>query len=130
MRLVVGDLTCLHILQVTATQSLKEESSDSHSMHQEDAFTTPCFKAIPNAFVAKRSNYAQHEYSPLPDTLSNIADEDAWLKMNKGYVADLDSIQMTPARKVQSFPFNDITPVSSFFCIYPTLYVFMVQFVV
>ncbi|GFS44131.1 P-loop containing nucleoside triphosphate hydrolases superfamily protein [Actinidia rufa] len=96
--------------QVTSTQSLKEDSSDSHSMHQEDAFTTPCFKAAPNAFVAKRSNYAQHEYSPLPDTLSNIADEDTWLKMNKGYVADLDSIHMTPARKVQSFPFNDITP--------------------
>ncbi|PSS19699.1 Kinesin-like protein [Actinidia chinensis var. chinensis] len=60
--------------QVTTTQSLKEESSDSHN------------------------------------TLSNIADEDTWLKMNKGYVADLDSIHMTPARKVQSFPFNDITP--------------------
>lgn len=63
----------------------------------------------------KRSNYCQQpEYSPLPDTFSNVADEDTWLKMNKGYKADLDSLHMTPARKVQSFPDGDITPVSLF----------------
>ncbi|KAL7208002.1 hypothetical protein ACSBR1_029873 [Camellia fascicularis] len=90
--------------------NLKEETSDSHSICQEDAFRTPCFKAVPNAFVVKRSNYCmQPEYSPLPDTLSNVADEDTWLKMNKGYKADFDSL-LTPARKVQSFPSGDITP--------------------
>lgn len=52
------------------------------------------------------------DYSPLPDTFSNVADEDTWLKMNKGYIADLDSLQLTPARKVQSFPSSDATPVS------------------
>ncbi|KAI8003257.1 Kinesin-like protein KIN-7N [Camellia lanceoleosa] len=90
--------------------NLKEETSDSHSICQEDPFRTPCFKAVPNAFVVKRSNYCmQPEYSPLPDTLSNVADEDTWLKMNKGYKADFDSL-LTPARKVQSFPSGDITP--------------------
>ncbi|KAL7175706.1 hypothetical protein ACSBR2_029320 [Camellia fascicularis] len=90
--------------------NLKEETSDSHSICQEDAFRTPCFKAVPNAFVVKRSNYCmQPDYSPLPDTLSNVADEDTWLKMNKGYKADFDSL-LTPARKVQSFPSGDITP--------------------
>ncbi|XP_028120744.1 kinesin-like protein KIN-7N isoform X2 [Camellia sinensis] len=89
--------------------NLKEETSDSHSICQEDAFRTPCFKAVPNAFVVKRSNYCtQPEYSPLPDTLSNVADEDTWLKMNNGYKADFDSL-LTPARKVQSFPSGDIT---------------------
>ncbi|CAL5418003.1 unnamed protein product [Camellia sinensis] len=89
--------------------NLKEETSDSHSICQEDAFRTPCFKAVPNAFVVKRPNYCtQPEYSPLPDTLSNVADEDTWLKMNNGYKADFDSL-LTPARKVQSFPSGDIT---------------------
>ncbi|XP_059631167.1 kinesin-like protein KIN-7N [Cornus florida] len=92
-------------------QSLKKESFDSHSVFQEDGFRTPCFKAVPNAFVVKRSiSSRQQECSPLPDTFSNIADEDTWMKMNKGYIADLDSIQMTPARKVHSFPSGDGTP--------------------
>ena len=77
---------------------------------------TPCFKAAPNAFVAKRSNYsALPDFSPLPDTLSHVADEDTWLKMNGGYIADLDSLHITPSRKVQSFPPNEATPVSPFF---------------
>lgn len=29
--------------------------------------------------------------------------------MNKGYVADLDALNMTPARKVQSFPSVDVS---------------------
>ncbi|XP_057422885.1 kinesin-like protein KIN-7N [Lotus japonicus] len=33
-----------------------------------------------------------------------------WLKMNNGYVADLDSLQTTPFRKVQSFPASETTP--------------------
>ncbi|XP_020533726.1 kinesin-like protein KIN-7N isoform X2 [Jatropha curcas] len=90
--------------------SSKEEFNDSNNRSQGDAFRTPCFKAAPNAFVAKRSDYSRlADYSPLPDTLSNIADEDTWLKMNKGYIADLDSIQKTPARKVQSFPSSETT---------------------
>ncbi|KAF3963152.1 hypothetical protein CMV_012433 [Castanea mollissima] len=99
--------------QDSARQSLKEECSES-SVHQGDAFSTPCFKADPKAFVVKRSNYSTlPDYSPLPDTFSNVADEDTWQKMNKGYMADLESLQMTPARKFQSFPSNDITPACS-----------------
>lgn len=77
---------------------------------------TPCFKAAPNAFVARRTNYsALPDYSPVPDTLSLVADEDAWLKMNGGFIADLDSLQNTPSRKFQSFPSSEATPVSSCF---------------
>ncbi|KAK4352218.1 hypothetical protein RND71_027736 [Anisodus tanguticus] len=79
-----------------------EESGSSNSC-QEDTFSTPCLKAVPNAFVAKRSQRSQQaEYSPMPDALSNFADEDTWMKMNKGFVADLDSLHMTPAVKVRS----------------------------
>ncbi|KAF2324238.1 hypothetical protein GH714_011009 [Hevea brasiliensis] len=94
--------------QNSGSQCSKEEFNDSSSITREDVFRTPSIKAAPNAFVAKRSNYSRHtDYSPLPDTLSNVADEDTWLKMNKGYIADLDSIQMTPARKVP-FPSSDM----------------------
>ncbi|KAH9659247.1 kinesin-like protein KIN-7N [Citrus sinensis] len=97
--------------QNSKRQSFCEECSDSNGICQGGAFRTPCSKAAPNAFVVKRSNYSRlPEYSPLPDTFSNVADEDTWLKMNKGYIADLDSLQMTPATKVQSFPLNDGTP--------------------
>ncbi|XP_050214448.1 kinesin-like protein KIN-7N [Mercurialis annua] len=92
-------------------QSSMEEFNDSNSRNEGDIFSTPCLKAAPNAFVARRSNYSRlPDFSPLPDTLSNVADEDTWMKMNKGYIADLDLIQMTPSRKVQSFPAIDTTP--------------------
>ncbi|GFQ00905.1 kinesin-related protein 4 [Phtheirospermum japonicum] len=89
-------------------ERLLDGNTNSNSMRQEDAFNTPCLKAAPNAFVAKRSDYIrQPECSPLPDTFGDFADEDVWLKMNKGFIADLDSLHMTPARKVQSFPFSE-----------------------
>ncbi|EOY15670.1 P-loop containing nucleoside triphosphate hydrolases superfamily protein isoform 1 [Theobroma cacao] len=95
--------------QGSTKESPKEECND-----RGDDFKTPCFKAAPNAFVAKRSNYSElPDFSPLPDSFSNVADEDTWFKMNKGYIADLDSLQTTPARKVQSFPPQDVTPVCS-----------------
>ncbi|CAN4092188.1 unnamed protein product [Withania somnifera] len=80
----------------------QEESGNSNSC-QEDAFSSPCLKVVPNAFVAKRSQWSQQaEYSPMPDAFSNFADEDTWMKMNKGFVADLDSLHMTPAVNVKS----------------------------
>uniref|UniRef100_A0A6N2MLN3 Kinesin motor domain-containing protein n=1 Tax=Salix viminalis TaxID=40686 RepID=A0A6N2MLN3_SALVM len=92
-------------------QNLKEELSGSNGVFKSDVFGTPTFKADSNAFVGKRSNYSRlPDFSPLLDNYTNVADEDTWLKMNKGFIADLDSIQMTPARKVQSFPFGDVTP--------------------
>lgn len=90
-----------------------EDCNGSNIISQGEGFSTPCFKAAPNAFVAKRSHYSSlPDYSPLPDSFSNVADEDTWLKMNRGYIADLDSLQITPGRKVQSFPSSDVTPVS------------------
>ncbi|KAL0439297.1 UNVERIFIED_CONTAM: Kinesin-like protein KIN-7N [Sesamum latifolium] len=89
-------------------ECLQDGSTNSHSMLQEDAFSTPCFKAVPNVFVAKRSHYSTlPECSPLPDTFGDFADEDTWMRMNKGYIPDLDSLHMTPARKVQSFPLTE-----------------------
>ncbi|KAJ6678961.1 CENTROMERE PROTEIN E [Salix purpurea] len=98
-------------IQHDGRQILKEELSGSNSVFKSDVFGTPTFKADSNAFVGKRSNYSRlPDFSPLPDNYTNVADEDTWLKMNKGFVADLDSIQMTPARKDQSFPSGDVTP--------------------
>ncbi|KAL4295947.1 hypothetical protein GQ457_12G017280 [Hibiscus cannabinus] len=94
----------------SSQDSMKESPKDECNYRGED-FKTPCFKAAGNAFVAKRSNNSQlPDFSPLPDSFSNVADEDTWFKMNKGYIADLDLLQTTPARKVQSFPPQDITP--------------------
>lgn len=92
-----------------------EEFNDISSTCQGDIFKSPCLKTAPSAFVARRSKYSTMPDSspPLPDAFSNVADEDMWFKMNNGYVADLDSLQTTPTRKVQSFPASETTPVSS-----------------
>ncbi|KAK8601013.1 hypothetical protein V6N13_059241 [Hibiscus sabdariffa] len=95
----------------SSSQDSMKESPKDECNYRGDDFKTPCFKAAGNAFVAKRSNKSQlPDFSPLPDSFSNVADEDTWFKMNKGYIADLDLLQTTPARKVQSFPPQDITP--------------------
>lgn len=91
-----------------------ERSNDSHHIWQEEAFSTPSFKAAPNSFVARRSNYApisDSDSSPAPDAFNNVADEDAWMKLNKGFVADLDSLHITPAVKVRSLSSNGVSPV-------------------
>ncbi|BBG95132.1 P-loop containing nucleoside triphosphate hydrolases superfamily protein [Prunus dulcis] len=96
--------------QDSGRQSLKEDGDDSYSKSQGDLFRTPSLKAVPHSFVVKRSNYSPVPgFSPLPDSFSNVVDEDMWFKMNKGFVADLDSLQMTPSRTVQSFPPSDET---------------------
>ncbi|CAL5206120.1 unnamed protein product [Lathyrus oleraceus] len=96
-------------------QELMEEYSDINSASQGDIFKSPSLKAA-SAFVVKRSrnsillDSSPPNSSPLPDAFSNVADEDMWLKMNNGYVADLDSLQLTPPRNYQSFPPSDTTP--------------------
>ncbi|MBA0681864.1 hypothetical protein Goari_023637 [Gossypium aridum] len=95
----------------SSSQGSMKESPIEECHNRGDDFKTPCFKTAPKAFVAKRSNYSQlPDFSPLPDSFSDVADEDTWFKINKGYIADLDSLQTTPARKVQSFPPEDVTP--------------------
>ncbi|CAI9291764.1 unnamed protein product [Lactuca saligna] len=84
-------------------KNLKEEASDTCSTQQGDAFSTPTFKPIPNSFVAKRCyNSTTPLYSPLPDAFGDVVDEDTWFKMNNGFIADLDSIRMTPPKELSS----------------------------
>ncbi|XP_043708094.1 kinesin-like protein KIN-7N [Telopea speciosissima] len=91
------------------TQSFKEE--ENHRRISADAFRTPCFKATPNAFVVKRSNYSRlPDSSPVPDNFCDVADEDMWLKLNQGFTTDLDSLQITPSRKPQSLPSSAVSP--------------------
>ncbi|XP_019436967.1 PREDICTED: kinesin-like protein KIN-7N [Lupinus angustifolius] len=91
--------------QGSPRHSFSEECSGSNSTSQEDIFKSPGIKKAPSAFVVKRSKYmALPDCSPPPHAFNNVADEDMWLRMNNGYVADLDSLQATPARKFQSFP--------------------------
>ncbi|CAA7031273.1 unnamed protein product [Microthlaspi erraticum] len=69
-----------------------------------DAPVTPCFKSASHSFVVARSNYALSDFSPMVDSLGDVADEDTWTKLNKGFVADLDKLQYTPAIKRQITP--------------------------
>lgn len=79
-------------------------SQNELSILEEDSFRTP-FKSGPTAFVMSRSNYSQMaEFSPISDDIADVADEDTWLKMNKGLTTDLDTIQMTPFNNIQSSP--------------------------
>ncbi|XP_039139627.1 kinesin-like protein KIN-7L [Dioscorea cayenensis subsp. rotundata] len=69
---------------------------------QLDVFKTPNFKSMPNNFVMKRSVYSSAiESSPIPDSFDSIADEDMWLRLNKGLTTDLDTLDMTPFRNNQ-----------------------------
>ncbi|KFK40879.1 hypothetical protein AALP_AA2G054200 [Arabis alpina] len=70
---------------------------------------TPCFKSASHSFVVARSNYSLSEFSPMVDSLGDVADEDTWMKLNKGFVADLDKLQFTPAVKCQPTPLSMAT---------------------
>lgn len=66
----------------------------------------------------KRSDYSRlPDSSPIPDNFDTIADEDMWLKLNKGLITDLDSLRVTPDRNYQSLTSNDTSPVSLFLII-------------
>ncbi|ESQ29563.1 hypothetical protein EUTSA_v10023277mg [Eutrema salsugineum] len=75
-----------------------------------DVLGTPCFKSASHSFVVARSNYsALSDFSPMVDSLGDVADEDTWTKLNKGFVADLDKLQFTPAVKSQPIPLTMAT---------------------
>lgn len=70
---------------------------------QLDLLKTPDSKSVPDGFVACRSRYSQDvEFSPIPENLDNIAEEDLWTRLNKGCVTDLDMLEMTPNLKRES----------------------------
>ena len=97
-------------------QRNEERSCTSQHMWQDEAFSTPSFKAAPSSFVVRRSNRTTlSDSSPLPEAFDSVVDEDAWMKMNKGFVADLDSLHITPAVKVRSLSSDGVSPVSLFF---------------
>ncbi|KAF5188121.1 Kinesin-like protein [Thalictrum thalictroides] len=93
---------------VSTIQAFQGESINKQHVCNRDSFHTPSFKAVPSEFVARRSDYSRlPEFSPVPVNLGCVADEDMWIQMNKGYIADLDSLQITPARRTYSLPSSD-----------------------
>ncbi|KAK9756502.1 hypothetical protein RND81_01G102200 [Saponaria officinalis] len=87
--------------------------SNNQLKQEEETFTTPCINPVPGFFVARRSNYSavwDCNSSPMPNAFNNVADEDEWMKLNNGFVADLDSLHMTPAVKVRSLSSDGISP--------------------
>jgi centromeric protein E len=93
---------------------------------QLDALKTPDSKYIPDGFVAHRSRYSNDvEFSPLPENLDNIANDDLWTCLNKGCVTDLDMLEMTPGLKREASLLQDATSVcysASFtLCLFTTI---------
>ncbi|KAK3119004.1 hypothetical protein QOZ80_9BG0712230 [Eleusine coracana subsp. coracana] len=77
---------------------------------QLDALKTPDSKYAPEDFVACRLRYSNDvEFSPIPETLDNVADEDLWARLNKGCVTDLDMLEMTPGLKHEESMQKDST---------------------
>ncbi|XXG48855.1 hypothetical protein AAC387_Pa02g3189 [Persea americana] len=99
--------------RVSTRQSHVEECNDDDSISRGDAFRTPCFKeksSALNAYVVKRSDYSRlPDSSPIPDNFDSVADEDMWLKLNKGLITDLDSLRVTPDKNYQSLMSKDIS---------------------
>lgn len=58
----------------------------------------------------------------MVDSLGDVADEDTWMKLNKGFVADLDKIQFTPTVKCQPTPLTTATTVSRYIYFTPVIY--------
>ncbi|CAH8389464.1 unnamed protein product [Eruca vesicaria subsp. sativa] len=49
-----------------------------------DVLGTPFFKSAERSFVVARSNYSGlSDFSPMVDSLGDVADEDTWTKLNK-----------------------------------------------
>ncbi|KAL0888998.1 hypothetical protein Bca101_012981 [Brassica carinata] len=92
-------------------QQFKTENLNSFVTNDSsDVPGTPCFKPAGRAFVVARTNYSGlPDFSPMVDSLGDLADEDTWEKLNKGFVSDLDSLQFTPAVRSQPIPFTPAT---------------------
>nr|CAD1822374.1 unnamed protein product [Ananas comosus var. bracteatus] len=82
---------------------------DEVNMLHPDEFRTPDLKQMSNVFVARRSNCSKDlDSSPIPENFANIADEDLWMRLNKGCTTDLDMLQ-TPRIKRRSFSSREIS---------------------
>ncbi|MQM02969.1 hypothetical protein Taro_035742, partial [Colocasia esculenta] len=90
---------------LSARQSCMGTSNENVCSFGNESFSTPNLKAMPNEFVAKRSNYsALPDSSPMPESFDNVVDEDMWLHLNKGCHTDLNMLQMSPNMEPQSLP--------------------------
>ncbi|KAL6654793.1 hypothetical protein ACP70R_008258 [Stipagrostis hirtigluma subsp. patula] len=77
---------------------------------QLDALKSPDSKYTPDGFVACRSRYSNDvEFSPIPENLDNVADEDLWTRLNKGCITDLDMLGMSPGLKCETAPLEEPT---------------------
>ncbi|KAF0895747.1 hypothetical protein E2562_014356 [Oryza meyeriana var. granulata] len=80
---------------------------------QLDALKTPNSKERPVGFVASRANYSKDvEFSPIPENLGTVADEDLWMQLNKGCITDLEMLEMTPGLKCAPSLAEDKTSVA------------------
>ncbi|XP_044971684.1 kinesin-like protein KIN-7L [Hordeum vulgare subsp. vulgare] len=69
-----------------------EQFADSSQL---DTLKTPDSKRTPDGFVASRSRYLKDaEFSPIPENLGFVADENLWMQLNKGCITDLDMLEM------------------------------------
>lgn len=91
--------------------SFRKKLDESNNVNDSsDVPGTPCFKSATRSFVVARSNYSGlPDFSPMVDALGDLADEDTWAKLNKGFVPDLDKLQFTPAFRSQPIPLNTAT---------------------
>lgn len=96
--------------------SFRKKLDESNNVNDSsDVPGTPCFKSATRSFVVARSNYSGlPDFSPMVDALGDLADEDTWAKLNKGFVPDLDKLQFTPAFRSQPIPLNTATMVSRY----------------
>ncbi|KAF3600374.1 hypothetical protein F2Q69_00036563, partial [Brassica cretica] len=63
------------------------------------------------SLVARSSYLGLSDFSPMVHSFGDMADKDTWTKLNKGFVADLDKIQFTPAVRSQPTPLTTPTMV-------------------
>ncbi|KAG8090006.1 hypothetical protein GUJ93_ZPchr0011g27024 [Zizania palustris] len=81
---------------------------------QLDELKTPNSKERPNGFVASRAHYSKDvEFSPIPENLGTVADEDLWMQLNKGCITDLEMLEMTPGFKCSQSITEDKTSVAT-----------------
>lgn len=83
-------------------------------LSQFESLKTPTSKERPAEFVASRANYSKDvEFSPIPENLGTVADEDLWMQLNKGCVTDLEMLEMTPGFKCATSLADDKASVSN-----------------
>ncbi|XP_020591197.1 kinesin-like protein KIN-7L [Phalaenopsis equestris] len=109
-KLLSSDKAKKSIQENVYSDSSFEKLHGSNCMSEGNTFTTPIYRAMPDQFVVKRANLSKaFDSSPLPENFTNIANEDLWQQLNKGFRTDLDALEMTPNIKDGAAQLNDGT---------------------